>query len=329
MVASTARSSGAEAAILADRQTLRRYELDLLQRVVAAYVDVLRDQALLAISQDTVTVLEKEVSDTQARFAVREVTMTDVAQANARLSQARSQLAAARATLGTSRDQFVETVGESPGELEPPPALDNLPSTLAEALDSAENNSPLLLSAQYAEQKSRAGIAVAQAAALPSIGIQAQFIHSPYLPYYNGQYNNASSVGITFSQPLFQGGQISSGIREAKEQNNADRLGIDDARRQVDFNIASVWEQLVAERQSLLSLEDEVKNDEFSFYGNRVEEKNALRSTLDVLNAELELSTAQRNLIQARAAEYVARVQLLEDTGVLAATMLSPGYFDL
>ena len=113
----------AEAQILAGRETLRRGEIDLLVRVVTAYVDVLRDEALLKVNQDTITVLEKEVADTLTKFSVREVTMTDVAQAKARLAQANVQLASARASLAVTRAQFIATVGQSPGDLAPPPPL--------------------------------------------------------------------------------------------------------------------------------------------------------------------------------------------------------------
>ncbi|HEY2480743.1 MAG TPA: TolC family protein, partial [Caulobacteraceae bacterium] len=115
-----ARLTESEAQILAGREALRHFEMDLLQRVVTAYVGVQRDEEIWKINQDTVAVLEKEVADNLARFSVREITMTDVAETKARLANARSTLANAQGTLAVSRAQFMSTVGQPPGDLAPP-----------------------------------------------------------------------------------------------------------------------------------------------------------------------------------------------------------------
>jgi outer membrane protein/S-layer protein transport system outer membrane protein len=313
----------AEAQVLSARELLRRYEMDLLQRVVTAYVDVRRDAALLKVNQDTVSVLEKELSDTQAKFGVREVTMTDVAESKVRLAQARVELATAQAALGVSRAQFFQAVGEAPGDLAPLPALDTLPATLDQAFDAAENNNPQLQGAKYTEQKSRAQIAQARAARLPTVTAQFNLEHSPFLPYNKAPYNFASVASVTVNQPIYTSGQISSGIRQAVETNNADRLSIDEIRKQVILDVTTAWEQLSAARSQLTSLDEAVKAGEFSFYGNHEEQKLALRSTIEVLNAELELTSAQQNLIRVRASEYVDRIQLLGAMGVLTPTLLS------
>jgi S-layer protein transport system outer membrane protein len=315
----------AEAQILAGRETLRRGEIDLLVRVVTAYVDVLRDEALLKVNQDTITVLEKEVADTLTKFSVREVTMTDVAQAKARLAQANVQLASARASLAVTRAQFIATVGQSPGDLAPPPPLppEALPTTVDQAFDSAENHNPQLLAAKYAEQKSKEHIAEVRAGARPSVSAQFQLQRSPYLPYSRATYNNVAAGMVTLNQPIFTGGQLSSQIRQAIEANNGDRLSIDDTRQQIILGVSSAWERLSAARSQLKSLDEEVASNRFSFYGNRQEAKIAIRTTIEVLNAELELSNSQQSLISVHAEEYVDRIQLLAAMGMLDPLMLS------
>ena len=147
---------GAEADIRSARQALRRAEIDLLQRVVAAYVGVQRDEQIVQISADTVAVLDRELRATQARFDVREVTRTDLSQAQARLAQARTQLAhAPRPSLAPSRAQFLGVVGRPPGSLEPLPAIDALPPTAEAAFDAAEANNPQLQSARDTEMSPR------------------------------------------------------------------------------------------------------------------------------------------------------------------------------
>jgi outer membrane protein/S-layer protein transport system outer membrane protein len=318
------RLTEAEAQILSGREALRRYEQDLLQRIVAAYVGVQRDEELWKINQDTVAVLEKEVSDNEARFAVREVTMTDVAETKARLANARAALANAQGNLALSRSQFASVVGQPPVDLAPPPEISAVPATIDQAFESAEANNPQLQGAKYTEQRSRARIAEAKAAALPQVSAQLSYQHAPFLPYTTTQgYNYAATAMVTVSQAIFNGGVIASQVRQTIEENNSDRLSIDDTRHQVILNVSTAWEQLAVSRDQIRSYDEEMKADEFSFYGNREEQKMALRSTIEVLNAELELTTAQQNLARARATEYIARAQLLDAMGMLTPAALS------
>ena len=319
----SARMSQAEAQIRSGREQVRRYELDLLVRVVTAYLNVKRDLQLLQINRDTVAVLERELADSQSKADVREVTLTDVAQSKARLAQARTSLAAAEQSLGTSRAQFLGVVGQNPGDLDAPPDIAGLPDNPNAAFEAAERNNPQLLSAQYTEQGSRAAIAAAKAQALPSVTARADFQHAPYQPFLATPYQTTAVGSVTISIPLLAAGQIGSGIRQASQENNRDRLTVDDVRLQVVQGISTSWEQLAALRKQLATLEDEVKADEFAFYGVRQEEKFALRSTIEILNAELELTTAQQNLVRARTNEYVSRVQLLASIGTLTPQLLS------
>ncbi len=320
-----ARVSQAEAGIRAARENLRRVELDLLLRVVNAYVNVRRDEQLLRITQDTIQVLERQVSDTEAKFKVRQLTATDVAQSQARLAQSRSTLATIQGQLAVSRAQYLASVGQNPVDLQPPPPLESLPATIDKAFEAAEANNPQLLAAVYTEQLSRARIAEARAARLPTVSARLDFQRSPYQIFDQRFGVNNTQVGsLTFSQPIFTSGQISSGIRQTTEENNRDRLSIDETRLQVTQQVAASWEQLAASRKQVTTFQDEVRADEFAFYGVRQEERFALRSTIEVLNAQLELTNAQQNLVRTRAQEYAGRAQVLASIGVLDARLFAP-----
>lgn len=318
-----ARVSAAEAQIRGGREQLRRAELDLLQRVVAAYVSVRRDEQLLFLARDSVKVLERALSDNEARARVRTVTMTDVQQSRARLSQARTQAIAVEEQLAASRAQYFAIVGKNPGSLEDLPPLNALPKTIDEAFNAAEANSPQLLNAAYAEAASRARVAGAKAQTMPQVAARFEMQRTPTSPFSNRQYDNTRVASVVVSQPLFTSGQISSTIRQATEENNRDRLALDDTRLQVIQTVTQAWERVVSLRKQSASLEEELRANELAFYGIRQEERYALRSNIEVLNASAELSASQQNLARARAAEYVARVQLLGAIGVLTPNTLS------
>ncbi|MEO6339014.1 MAG: TolC family outer membrane protein [Caulobacteraceae bacterium] len=320
----SARATAAENDIQAGRQNLRRAELDLLLRVVSSYVGVRRDQQVLEITRDTVKVLTQQLEDSRAKFEVRQVTATDVAQSEARLAQAKTQLANSLAQLAITRSQYLALVGRNPDQLEPEPALDNLPPTIEQAFDAAEQLSPQLLAAQFTEAASRSRVAEARAGRLPTIVLRAERSRGSVAPYLTKPYDDTVSVQAVLSQPLFSSGQISSAIRQSLETNNRDRLFIEDARRTVVQNVSQAWEALVAARSSLLSQDVEMRADETAYYGVREEERVGLRSTIEVLNAQSELTQAQLSLVRNRANEYTSRVQLLALVGALNVDTLSP-----
>lgn len=320
----SARANAAENDIMAGRENLRRAEIDLILRVVNAYVGVRRDAQVLQITRDTVTVLTQQLQDSRDKFAVRQVTATDVAQSEARLAQATTQLVNSQAQLNVTRSQYVALVGRNPDSLEPEPAFDSLPQDVDQAFDAAEQLNPTLLSAKFTEAASRARVAEAKAGRLPTITLRAERSRGPTLPYTPKPYDDNLSVQAVVSQPLFTSGQISSGIRQTVEQNNRDRLNIEDMRRNVVQSVSQAWESLAAARSSIVSIETEMRADETAFYGVREEERVGLRSTIEVLNAQQELTQAQLNLVRSRANEYSARVQLLGLVGALNVDTLAP-----
>lgn len=328
----------AKADILAGREALRRTEISVLQSVIGAYLDVRRNSEQLAIAEDNVKVLSRQLEETSARFEVGEVTRTDTAQAQARLAQARSQAASAQANLAVARAAYAAVVGQNPAELAPePPIAQLLPASVDAAFDAAEAGSPQLRQADYVEEASAARLAEAKAQNLPTVSLRGSFgynggsssISGPFGGASSGggpfsNYARAASVAATVTQPLFTGGMNSSQIRQAAEQDNVNRIGVETARRQVLQAVAQAWNQLLGARASLTADEEQVKADAVAYEGTREEQQVGLRTTLDVLNAQQELETSQLALVSARHDEYVAAAAVLAATGSLDAKDLLP-----
>ncbi|WP_269715383.1 TolC family outer membrane protein [Caulobacter sp. NIBR2454] len=320
----TARLNATEAQIKAGRESLRRAELDLLTRVVAAYVGVRRDEAILRVSEESAAALAKMLQDSEDKYSVRQVTLTDVEQSKARLASARTQVANAKAQLSTSRAQYAAIVGQAPGTLEPEPDLQGLPDTLDSAFDLAEVNSPLILQSVYTEAASRARMAEAKAGRMPQVTGRLDWAYGP-VAQYNDRLGNVENytASITLSQPLYSSGQISSVIRQSVQENVRDQQLLDDARRNAVFGVSQSWDQLTLARDSLVSIEEEMRASAVALYGVREEERFALRSTIEILNAQQELLGAQIGFLRGRFNEYVGRVQLLANMGVLRPETLS------
>ena len=322
----TAGVRAAEADILSGREQLRSVENDLFQAVIQAYVDVRRDEEALAIRQDNVAVLRRQLDETGARFEVGEITRTDVAQSEARLAPSEALLAQAQAQLATSRASYAAVVGQAPGTLAPEPVLASIPPAIQQAFDVAESNNPALRAAAYAEQASAARVAAARADTRPSVQLRGSADYDRELTNTDlGEY--AAGVGATvgLSYPLFTGGLTTSRIRQARERNNAARIQIETQRRSVLQRVSQAWNQMQASRAGLVSNEEQVRAAAVAFEGVRAEQQVGLRTTLDVLNAQQELRNAELALIQSRRDAYLAGAALLNAMGVLEASNLTPG----
>ena len=134
----------AKSNVKAERHRLVDAEQQIMVAGVSVYMDVIRDLAVRSLRENNVQVLTRQLQATRDRFEVGEITRTDVAQAEARLSGAKSGLIEAEAGLTASRVGYQRVIGNMPGTLEEPPALPPLPATEEEALALAIQNNPVL-----------------------------------------------------------------------------------------------------------------------------------------------------------------------------------------
>ncbi len=314
----------AEANVRSGREQLRAVEQSVLGSVIQAYVDVLRDVEILRIREANLQVLRRQLEESNARFEVGEITRTDVAQSEARLAQSESDLAGAQAQLSVSRAVYAAVVGQAPADLEQPPALPGVPADFETALDIGLAENPGILSAQYELQAAEAQAAQARSAYLPSIGLSASYGGSDDLSSFDVTRNTSFQAGATLSVPLFTGGLNRSRVAQALEQANAARIAIRGQERTVLQNVSSSYAQIVQANAQLAAGEEGVRAARIAAEGVRQEQQVGLRTTLDVLNAELELRNAEITLVQARRNQYVAQAALLTAMGRLSGEDLDP-----
>ncbi len=145
----------AKSTVQAAREALRTVEQTVLLDASTAYVNVVRDTAIVRLRENDVSVLSEQLKATKDRFDVGEVTRTDVAQAEARRAEALSTLAAAQANLKTSRAAYEQIIGHPPGNLVTPTSIRHLlPSGINEAMTLGDGENPIILAAVYNEEAS-------------------------------------------------------------------------------------------------------------------------------------------------------------------------------
>lgn len=312
--------------VLAGRENLRDIEQQVMVSAIQAYVNVTRDLEILRIRQENLTVLQRQLEETSARFEVGEITRTDVAQAEASLAQSQADLANAQAQLSISRANYVAVVGQAPADLEAAPLLPPIPTEFETALDQALAANPGILAATYNQQAAEAAVAQARAEYLPSARLAASYGASTSNLGDLGELadRQAFTATASVSVPLFTGGLNRSRVAQALERANAAQIGVEGERRGVLQSVSSAYAQVLSAQSTLAAGEEAVRAASVAAEGVRQEAQVGLRTTLDVLQQELTLRSSQVTLASARANEYVAKASLLAAMGRLGGPDLDP-----
>ncbi len=209
----------AKTRVEAGRATLRAVEGDVFTNAVSAYMDVIRDRAIVELNQNNVKVLQTNLEATKDRFEIGDLTRTDVAQSEARLQLGVSQLAESQGRLTGSEAVYRQVVGHPPGELAPPPPLPPLPTSAEEAVRIALANNPDLVAISRTAAAAGYDVNVARAGRLPNLsaGLSETYVNnlggaSGPLPSTGTQ----TTGGLNVRLPIFQGGLPAAQIRQAQ-----------------------------------------------------------------------------------------------------------------
>ena len=308
----------AESSVQLARAQLAVVEQTVLLDGVTAFIDVLRDFARVQLTKNNELVLRRQLEATRDRFEVGEVTRTDVAQAEARLSGVIAARVDAEGALASSRASYRQVFGVLPGTLQPAPLLPIVPATESEALAVADAENPEIALALHNETAARHAVNVAKADLLPTINLTGQVQRTDETTLENVS-GSSNSINATVSIPLYQAGAVHARIREAKELLNQRRIEVERSRRDIAEATSQAWERLTTTRSQISARNDEIRANNIALEGVRQEAEVGSRTTLDVLDAEQELLNSSVALVVAERDEYVAGYLLLSAIGRLTA----------
>lgn len=302
---------------------LRATEASIFSQVVGAYMDVIRDQAIVQLNRKNVAVLRTNLEATSDRFEIGDLTRTDVAQSDARLALAEGTLRGAEAQLIASRESYIRLVGSAPDDLQPPPTLPGLPATAEESVAIALNNNPDIASAALEVDASRADIGVARSARLPKISATVNGGYTNYLnsldsniPDFPVDQSGTSAVaGVSLTLPLFTAGRSAAQIRQAQSRSGQAIEQYVEVERGVIAQARGAYAAWQANNRVIVASEQAVQANALSLEGVRAENSVGTRTILEILNAEQEYLNAQVDLVSARRNAYVAAFTLLAAMG--------------
>jgi outer membrane protein len=310
----------------ATRSQTLAVETAVFQAVAQAYLDVVRDQNLLAVNRNNEYVLGQEFESTRIRVEIGELTGTDLAQAKSSLEQAKAQVVTAEGQLEISRANYTRAVGRPPGRLTLPRERPVLPASREEALSLAARGNPNVISAGFTELAARDNIDVVRGQLLPQVSATGDLNHAVSAATSSGAITSATTstatITATMTMPLYEGGAIYSLTRQAQQTVGQRRSQLDDVRRAAVQTADQNWAALEAARASIASFIAAVRAAQIALVGIQEEALTGTRTVLDVLVAEQQLFTTQAQLVTAEHDSAIAEFNLAAAIGRLVAPEL-------
>jgi outer membrane protein len=332
--------AAAKSQVFAERENLRNTEQNILFNAAAAYMDVIRDRQIAALRKSNLAALQEQVRAANARFEVGEGTRTDVAQATASRAAAIAQLNAAEAQAKSSAATYRQIIGEEPGKLRAAAPVSKLmPDSLDQAIQVGAGEHPAIKANLYLIDATEFGVKAAEGAFLPTLGAQGSvgrgfvnndvgFVENAFGQVRDGDNkgtSNSASVGLQLTVPIYQGGREYAQVRQEKERLGQARIQADVARDQVRQAATSAWTQYLAAQATVVANKQLVSAAQLALDGVVEERKVGQRTTLDVLNAQKDVTDARISLAQSEREVVVTSYAVLSASGRLTIKRLGLG----
>jgi len=307
--------------VAAIRADLNILEQEILFSAAEAFFNVLTNQKIVELREVNLDVLNERLEVAKIQFEVGELTLTDVAQSEARLSLSQANLAEARSNLEKSKAIYKSIIGVTPLNLSNDFINFTLPTTLEEALSIASVKSPYIKFAEKSELSSRYGIKSAKSKLLPSISLIGEFSNSEEM-LFNMDGDAYQLMGV-LSMPIFSGGLNWSNIRKAQEINIRDKFQLTEARRFVIQEVKSAFAQYNSSLIKVNSSKKQFEANKIALEGVKEEFELGTRTNLDVLDAEQEFLDSQVSMISSENNSKLSMFYLLLSVGSLNPDVLS------
>ena len=303
---------------------LVKKEQDILHNAIYAFTNLIFARETLDINAKNLNLLIRQVESDKIRRDRGQITNTDLAQSESSLAGAQAQFAKSKSDLLISRLNYENVIGKlsDPKQLKKNSnAIVSIPSTLNEALNLSKENNPDILIAKLDFEKSKKDLAISETDLKPTASISLQRSFSDDLSATIDQ-KEQDVLKATVSWPFYSGGKKRSTVNKNSNLTTRKRLLLDDAVRTNQTNVASAWSSLQSSESFLNSVKVQVSAAKIANEGIAAEYERGSRTTLDVIQSNALLLSAQISLASSEKNYLMAQYNLLKAVGLLNSQYL-------
>ena len=298
---------------------------DVALRVAQAYFDVLLAQDNVALSGTQKTAIDQQLAQAKRNFEVGTATIVDTLEAQARYDQSVAKEIADRNDLEVKRRALQQLLGKLPDALstlrEPLTLAEPLPNDIEKWVATAGDSSFQIAVSRANYEIAKQEVARVRAGHLPTLDLTGSLARSDtplnVNPGIQGSVVNSSSIGLTLSVPIFNGGLTQSRVREALALRERAEQDLENTQRAVAqqvrasyLNVTSGIAQVRALEQAQVSTQSQLDS---TILGRDV----GVRTSVDVLNAQQQVFQTRRDLQQARYNYLINTLRLKQAAGQL------------
>lgn len=312
-------TDAAEKQVLSGRAKLTDAEQQLFLDTGTAFLNTVRDEAILDIEIENEHVLGEKLTETKARAKYGELTETDVQQAASRLERSHVARFQAESALTNDRASYLRLVGHMPDKLNNPDLRVDASRSREDILQLADTRNPKVIAAQYDADEAKEEVTLNKGALLPELDLVGNsgknWGENSTLP---GRFDS-DQVLLQLTIPLYYFGTTYSKTRAAEQTATQKRMTLEEARHKAHETADNAWEALREAEAALKADKAEVNASAKAYEGVKAQSKAGTRTTLDVLNAEQEWLDAKVDLLKSQHDRDLGILQIVASIGQLTS----------
>ena len=304
---------------------LVKKEQSILYKAIDAYTDLILSRETLDINIKNLDLLNRQVENDKIRRDRGQITNTDLAQSESSLAGAQAQFVKAKSDLLISKLNYENIIGKinDPNQLQKnSTAIASIPKTLDEAINLSKQNNPDLLISKLDLEKAKKDLAISRSDLKPTASLSLERSYSDDLTTTIDE-REKDTLKATVTWPFYSGGKKRSNINKNSNLTTQKRLLLDDVIKTNDTNVARAWSSLQSSQSFLNSVKAQVRASQIANEGVAAEYERGSRNTLDVIQSNALLLSAQISLANSEKNYLMAQYNLLKAVGLLNSKYLN------
>jgi outer membrane protein len=306
------------------KSKLIKKEQDVLHSAVDAYTNLILAREKQNINRKNLNLLRRQVENDKIRRDRGQITNTDLAQSESSLAGAQAQFTQAKNDLLIAKLTYENIIGKiaDPNQLKKSSkSIVNIPNSLNDAINLSKKNNPDIKIAKFDLEQSEKDLAISESDLKPTASLS---FERSYADEFTSTIDEREKdiLKATVSWPFYSGGKKRSTINKNSNLTNRKRLLLDDAVRTNETNVASAWSSLESSKSFLNSVKVQVRAAQIANEGIAAEYERGSRTTLDVIQSNSLLLSAQLSLVSSERNYLMAQYNLLKAIGLLNSQYL-------